>query len=199
MDMNDLARVNRLWERIYPYLADQILNHYLKDVGEVVEWGPFSGGISFSLLTKKPGLTIQIAVEEQEVFDLMGKELTERRLTGKISLVESGLRPLDFTDACVDLVVIRGAYFFLDPDGADLREIYRVLKPGGIGFIGGGYGKGVPPELIDEIAEESRILNDRLGRKRVTVDGLKTMIGKSGMGEHIRILEEGGLWLLVTK
>jgi len=48
-----------------------------------------------------------------------------------------------------------------------LKEIYRVLKPGGLAFVGGGYGKDVPQALIDEIAEESRILNDALGRRRV--------------------------------
>jgi SAM-dependent methyltransferase len=199
MDMNDLVRVNRLWEKIYPYLAAQVLNYYAKNEGEVLEWGPFSGGISSSLLAKKASLKIQIAVEGDAVFNVMGKELKERGLTGKIPLGKSGLNPMAFTDGCFDLVIIRGAYFFLDPEGASLREIFRVMKKGGIGFIGGGYGKDVPQETIDEIADESRVLNDRLGRIRVTVDDLRAMIGKSGLGEHIRIVEEGGLWLLVTK
>lgn len=199
MDMHDLARVNCLWEKIYPYIADQILNHDINNEGEMLEWGPFSGGISFSLLTKNPGLKVQIAVEENTVFDLMRKELDDRGLNGKITLVKSGLNPIAFANGRFDLVVIRGAYFFIDNEGAALREIYRVLKPGGVGFIGGGYGEDVPPELIEEIAEESRILNDRLGRVRVTVAGLKTMIGNAGLEAQVRIIEEGGLWLLVTK
>lgn len=199
MNMKDLLRVNQLWGKIYPYLAGQILEYYQGRTGNVLEWGPFSGEISFALLAERPDLKIQIAVEEENVRDLLSGEMAARGFLGKIKLVKSGLIPMAFDDNRFDLVVIRGGYFFLDAEGESLKEIFRVLKPDGIGFIGGGYGKSTPQPLIDEIAEESRMLNDRLGRIRVTVDDLKAMIGKSGLGEHIRIIEEGGLWLLIKK
>jgi len=199
MNMQDLVRVNHLWARIYPFIADQILSHYLKRDGDVLEWGPFSGGISFALLDRKPGIKITIAVESPEVFSVMETELSERQLTGKIRLMKSALVPLVYADSSFDLVFIRGGYFFLDPEGESLREIFRVLKQGGIAFVGGGYGEGTPPEIIDEIAGESRILNDRLGRIRVSVNELEKMIGRSGLKPHIRVVEEGGLWLLFNK
>jgi len=199
MDMQDLVRVNHLWERIYPFIADQILNYYLKEEGEVLEWGPFSGGISFSLLDRKPGMNITIAVEHAEVYSVMKNELAERNLTGKIRLMKSALAPMVYDDNGFDLVIIRGGYFFLGSDGESLREIFRVLKKGGIGFVGGGYGKDTPQDVIDEIAEESRILNDRLGRVRVSVEELNKMIERSGLKPHIRVIEEGGLWLLFNK
>ena len=49
-------------------------------------------------------------------------------------------------------------------------------------FVGGGYGKDTPDALIREIADESRELNDRLGRKRVTVDDLKEILSRSELG-----------------
>jgi len=199
MDMQDLVRVNHLWKRIYPFIADQILNYYLKEDGEVLEWGPFSGGISFSLLDRKPGMNITLAVEHAEVYSVMKNELAERNLTGKIRLMKSALVPLVYDENSFDLVVIRGGYFFLDPAGESLREIFRVLKKGGIAFVGGGYGKKTPQAAIDGIAEESRILNDRLGRVRVSVADLNRMIDSSGLKPHIRIVEEGGLWLLFDK
>lgn len=199
MDMQDLIRVNRLWAGIYPFLADQILDHYLKQGGEILEWGPFSGGISFSLLERQPDMRITIAVEEGGVFSVMENELAERELTGEIRLMKSALVPLVYDENSFDLVVIRGGYFFLDPAGESLREIFRVLKKGGIAFVGGGYGKKTPQAAIDGIAEESRILNDRLGRVRVSVADLNRMIDSSGLKPHIRIVEEGGLWLLFDK
>jgi len=199
MDMQDLVRVNHLWARIYPFIADQILSHYLKKDGDVLEWGPFSGGVSFSLLGRKPAMEITIAVESPEVFSVMETELSRRQLTGKIRLMESPLVPLVYDDRSFDLVVGRGGYFFLDPHGEALREIFRVLKKGGIAFVGGGYGKDTPQEMIDGIAAESRILNDRLGRIRVSVEELEAMIAGSGLKPHIRVVEEGGLWLLFNK
>ena len=199
MDMSDLDRVNRLWKRIYPGIADQILEHFQKKDGDVLEWGPFSGGISVSLVDRRPGLNVCIAVQEELIFRLMAQYIAEAGYGRVIRLAKSGLNPLVFDDATFDLVVVRGAFFFLDPDGMSLRELYRVMKPGGIGFVGGGYGKSTAPELIREIVEESRILNDRLGRIRVTVPELIGMIDHAGLTGRIQIVEEGGIWLLIRK
>ena len=86
-----------------------------------------------------------------------------------------------------------------DDEGRILREIYRVLKEDGLGFIGGGYGKDTPQALIDEIADESRNLNDRLRRIRVSVDEVKNMMNRSGLTPYARIEKEGGLWLIIQK
>jgi len=199
MDMHDLARVNQLWGKVYPYLGDQVLGYYAKDWGDVLEWGPFSGGISFALQSKNPNLKIKIAVEEEDVYRLMQKMLKDGGYGDKIHLDKSRLIPLVYGDQAFDLVIIRGAYFFLDQEGAALREVYRVMKPGGVGFIGGGYGKNTPQTTIDGIADESRLLNDRLGRIRVTVDMLREMVRKSGLSDHVKVVSEGGLWLLLEK
>jgi hypothetical protein len=73
------------------------------------------------------------------------------------------------------------------------------LKEGGLAFIGGGYGKNTPQELIDEIAEESRDLNDRLGRRRVTEGEVTTMVNKAGLTSHTRSEKQGGLWLVIQR
>ena len=80
-----------------------------------------------------------------------------------------------------------------------LREVFRVLKDGGIAFIGGGFGKGTPKELIGEIADESRQLNDRLGRRRVSIKDLEEMIRKSKLTDKCQIEEDGGVWLNIKK
>jgi SAM-dependent methyltransferase len=200
MDMHDLKRVNHLWGNIYPYLADQVLNYYNRRGGEVQEWGPFSGGISFALLNGNPDMKITIAVAEEDVYGLMRQEIEDNRLDTSITLGKSDLIPMGYGSDTFDLIVIRGAYFFLDPGGAALREIYRVMKPGAVAFVGGGYGEKTPQMLIDEIADESRILNDRLGRVRVTLKDLEKMIAGSALHhQQMRIIEDGGLWLLMEK
>jgi probable selenium-dependent hydroxylase accessory protein YqeC len=80
-----------------------------------------------------------------------------------------------------------------------LSEIYRVLAPGGLAFVGGGYGADIPQSVIDGIAEASRILNDRLGRRRVSLGALKSLIDSQGLTTAAQIVEEGGVWLLVLK
>ena len=73
------------------------------------------------------------------------------------------------------------------------------MKDGGMAFVGGGYGKGVPQELVAEIADESRELNERLGRRRVSLEELEKMVRESDLTDNCKIEEEGGLWLNIRK
>jgi len=199
VDLKVLKDVNGLWSKIYPYLAAQVMMYYSRGHGEVLELGPFSGGISTELARGYPGLNITIAAQDPGVVDYLQKEMEEAGLNRKVEVKWSELDSLGFADGRFDLVMFRGAYFFLDEEGRMLREIYRVLKQGGLAFVGGGYGNDTPQALIDEIAEKSRDLNDRLGRKRVTEEEVKAMVNKSGLTSHAEIEKEGGLWLRLHK
>jgi hypothetical protein len=56
MDMNDLKRVNSLWEKIYPHLASQIMENYQRDFGMVLE---------FEEMVRKAGLLEHCTIEER--------------------------------------------------------------------------------------------------------------------------------------
>jgi len=199
MDLRNLKWVNDLWSRIYPYLAIQVMEYYGRSHGEVLELGPFSGGISVELTRLHPELSITIAAQDPGVVDYLRKEIEGAGLNRKMEVVWSELDNLVFADGLFDVVIFRGAYFFLDEEGKILWEIYRILKEDGLAFIGGGYGKNTPQVLIDEIADESRDLNDRLGRKRVTEGEVTGMVNKAGLASQVKIEKEGGLWLLIQK
>lgn len=199
MDIDLLKQVNSLWRKIYPYLALQIMTTYRKHSGSVLELGPFAGGISLELAKLYSGFKVTIAAESSEVVEYLKKEIAASGLSQDIEIKKTDLDHLVFDDAQFDLVIFRGAFFFLDQKGNILREIFRVLKEGGRGFVGGGYGKDIPPELIDEIADESRELNNRLGRKRISITELEEVIKKSQLTDKCKIEIEGGLWLVVKK
>ena len=199
MILEDLTKVNRLWHKIYPYLARQIEQIYQKDRGEVLELGPFSGGIALELAAGFPALSITLADDSREVLSYFDQEISSAGLTQNIRTKKTSFDPLAFNDAEFDLVIVRGAFFFLDEEGNLLKEIFRVLKKGGTAFVGGGFGKDTPKELIDEISDESRVLNDRLGRKRVSIRELEHLINRSQLPGTCAIVEDGGLWVLIKK
>lgn len=177
MDAEDIKRVNRLWRKVYPYLAAQVMENYGRDSGAVLELGPFSGGISRELGKLYPKLDITVRDWE----------------------LETGNRGLGLEDGDkFDLIIFRGAFFFLGKKDL-LRNIFRALKDGGMAFFGGGYGKGIPQEIIDEIADESRILNERLGRRRYSIEELQEHIKKAGLKDNCQIEAEGGVWLVIRK
>lgn len=199
MDINDLLQLRRLWHGVYPYLVAQIMESYQRNSGSVLELGPFSGGISLELARLYPGLKITIADESPDVVACLEKEIPASASGRGIEIKKMELNRLTFDDSQFDLVIFRGAFFFLGKKENLLREIFRVLKGGGMGFVGGGYGKGIPQEIIDAIADESRELNERLGRRWVGIEELEEIVRRSQLTDNCRIVEEGGVWLIIKK
>jgi SAM-dependent methyltransferase len=199
MNLDLLKKVNRLWHRIYPYLADQIFEIYQKDFGRMLELGPFSGGISFEIAKRHRAIDITLADKDPKVLEYFAEEIRREGLSASIGTEKTAYAPLTFDDGVFDLVVCRGAFFFLDEKGRLLQEISRVLNRTGVCFVGGGFGQDTPRQVINEIAAESRELNDLLGRKRVTVNHLGAIIERSGLSGIARIVQEGGLWVILDK
>lgn len=199
MNLADLKKVNILWREIYPYLAAQIMESFKKHSGTVLELGPFSGGISFELARLYPGLNITIADEPPEVVEYLREEISTQGIALKIAVKRTDLYKIAFSDSHFDLIIFRGFFFFLDKKGTILREIFRVLNDDGMAILGGGYGKGAPQELINKIADESRELNERLGRKRVGIEEVEDITKQSGLTDNCEIVKEGGLWLIIRK
>ena len=199
VNINDLQQLDRLWRKVYPYVASQIMECYQRDYGSVLELGPFSGGISLELARSYPRLDITIGAESPAVVEYLRRKIADIGLPEQIMVKETDLEHLIFMEAQFDLVILRGAFFFLKEKAGLLGEISRVLRAGGTAFVGGGYGKGTPRGLIDEIADESRELNKRLGRKRVSRQELEEIVRKAELADLCEIEEEGGLWITIKK
>lgn len=199
MDIDDLERLNRLWQKVYPYLVAHIMEHYRGNSGAVLELGPFSGGISRELARLYPRFDITVADELPEVVSYLKQKVAAFGLSQRITVRQTDLNNLAFSGSRFDLVIFRGAFFFLGKEEGLLGEVSRVLKEGGLAFVGGGYGKGTPRKVIDEIHGESRELNERLGRRWVEVEELEELVKDSGLTDNYRIEEEGGVWLVIRK
>jgi SAM-dependent methyltransferase len=63
---------------------------------------------------------------------------------------------MPFPDNSVDLVVSRGSIFFWNDPVQGLKEVYRVLRPGGKAYIGGGAGSGYPAAAVDKLIQQRK-------------------------------------------
>ncbi|MBN1254035.1 MAG: putative selenium-dependent hydroxylase accessory protein YqeC [Deltaproteobacteria bacterium] len=197
MDPNIIIKLNTLWERIYPYLSRFVTDTYRKQGGDVLELGPFAGGIAQGILSSATEFRIVIADTSPGIFDDLRKEINETPLAQRMIITSSPFSPLVFSDQSFDLVIFRGAFFFLNP--AILQEIHRVLRPGGCAIVGGGYGPITPQTLIDEIAEESKQLNQLLGKPWMRQEDLRKIIQEASLQAYAEVSTEGGLWVILRK
>jgi hypothetical protein len=199
MEMNTLVKeLNLLWEPIRPYLTRQIEELYGRRDGHILEIGPFSGLI-FALAQKKVGQSFSIAAFPKVTIPLYQQEARKLGLEDRFRIIESNSSLIGITDESVDLTIFRGALFFPNLFQVDFGAVYRVLKKEGIAFVGGGFGKYTPAEMIHRIAKHSEQLNTAMGRVRVTVASVRDQLRSTHLEKKCEITTDGGLWVVMRK
>ncbi len=91
--------------------------------------------------------------------DMLGcatSNITRFALTGRAQTVHAPVQSIPQAECSVDLIVSRGSVPFWDELETAFAELYRVLKPGGRAYIGGGMG---PPELRAKLQQKVRELD----------------------------------------
>jgi hypothetical protein len=198
VDLNLIQEINKLWYPVFPYLVRHVSEIYDRQDGRVLDIGPFSG-VSFWLVKEGVGTNFRIASFPRGMADLFRSEVRGLRLEREVNVVESSPALDGIEDSGADLAVFRGAFFFPSIFEIDLRAIHRVLGPGGVGFVGGGFGKYTPNEVILSLGKRSRELNLSIGKIELGLPELTLLVDASGLGRDAQIVEEGGLWVLIRK
>jgi hypothetical protein len=193
-----IEELNLLWEPIRPHLARQIEELYGRRDGHILEMGPFSG-VVFEFARRNIGQGFSIAAFPQAAIPLYLSEAQKHGLEDRVRIIESDSSLRNIGENSVDLLIFRGALFFPSLFQIDFRAIYRTLSTEGIAFIGGGFGKYTPPEVISQIGKRSEQLNAAMGRVRVTVESVRDQLRSSTLEEKCEINTEGGLWVVLRK
>lgn len=195
---NFIQEINELWEPVYPYLAKHISEANGRKDGVVLEIGPFCGVI-YSLMSQGIGSQFMIGSFPPEMTFFFSDQIRKKGLAEKMSIVETDQSLTGIHENSVDLVIFRGALFFPSIFRVDYRSVKKVLMPGGVAMIGGGFGKFTPGEVILPIAERSKDLNLKIGKIEVTAEQIKDDIKASGVTIDCEIIHEGGLWVILHK
>jgi hypothetical protein len=193
-----IEELNLLWEPVQPYLARQIEELYGRRDGQILEIGPFSGLI-FVLAQKKVGRSFLIVAFPQVAVRSCRQEARRLRLKDRVRIIESDTSLIGIKDESVDLAIFRGALFFPSLFQVDFRAITRTLRKGGIAFVGGGFGKYTPPEVIGQIGKRSEQLNLAMGKVRVTVEHVREQVRSGNPEGEFEITTDGGLWVVMKK
>ena len=198
MEIDPIMELSRLWEPVRPYLARQVSEWYGRHDGSVLEVGPFSG-LALELARRGIGASFQMAVFPGEVAEDLKGEAREMGLEDKVTIAESDDKLSGVSVEAFDLIVFRGAFFFPSFFRPDLSAIYRSLKPGGMAFVGGGFGCHTLEDVIRGIEMRSKGLNQALGRVRITERDLWALLEAAELKKKATMVTEGGLWVVLRR
>ena len=140
---------------VYPALAQQIVQDYGITKGVCVDMGGGCGSWAIAL-AKITELKVYVLDIDPAAVRLCGLLVDEAGLRGRVIPIEGDAQDMPFRDNFADLVISRGSIFFWPDQLAGLREAYRVLKPGGIGFVGGCFGRLLDPKVRDELTRSRK-------------------------------------------
>ena len=197
-DLELIEQINRLWKPVYPHLAKHIEEIYGRRDGKLLEIGPFAGVI-FYLMKEGVGDAHALASFPSGMSASYVKEARESGVAERLQIIDSDPTLAGIESNSVDLAVFRGAFFFPTIFEVDLVAIERVLRPSGVAFIGGGFGKYTPNSVLVNLGKQSKELNLNIGKIEMTEQSLRKLLTDSGALSRSSIINEGGLWVVLRK
>lgn len=126
-----------VWAPVYPALARQLVQDYGLGGGVCVDVGGAEGSLAIQL-AKLTQATVYVVDIDPAAVRLCNLLADEAELTGRVRALEGDAQNLPLRDNFADLVVSRNSLFDWPNRLAGLKEAYRILKPGGAAYLGGG-------------------------------------------------------------
>ena len=129
----------------YATVADDIVAFCGDDGNRTwVDLGSGPGGLGLALLEKVTSGTMVLMDPNTEALSRALDTSRERGLAPRTVAIIGSAESIPLPNESVDVVVSRGSFWFWQDRTQGLREVWRVLRPGGRAMIGGGLGSGYP-------------------------------------------------------
>jgi len=150
-------------------------------------------------LCRHSNLTIHALEKEKAIYEIACSNIKKEGLTDRIIPVLGDANDLPFESEFADFIISRGSYHCWEDKVRVFKEIYRVLKKGGIGFVGGGFGRYVTEEELNRM-KSLRDHSLKEGAKAYnSPDKLKEVIDRAGIPNFHILHDPAGLWAEIKK
>ncbi|MEA4923810.1 MAG: class I SAM-dependent methyltransferase [Syntrophomonadaceae bacterium] len=184
---------------VYPVIAEEILRKTGRSQGKCVDLGTGPGylGLEMARITD---LEVWLLDNSTEMIAYAQQNIKARKLENRVYSICADVHQLPFADDSIDLMVSRGSVFFWNDLPQAFREIYRALKPGGMTYIGGGFGS---EDLKRGIERKMREIDENWeakAKKRLehpTASDYAAILHKLNITGEIKITN--GLWIIISK
>jgi len=146
---------NTILAPVYAPLAQQIVSEFglAEKSGIGIDLGSGPGNLIIELCK----LTKQMHWIDADInpyfFPIFTETANNAGFGHRVSAIFADAQLLPFRDNYAEIIVSRGSFHFWQDKRKAFSEIYRVLKPGGVAFIGRGFPDNLPLETAKRIRE----------------------------------------------
>ncbi len=141
----------------YQTVAEDVIAFCGDQRGRIwVDLGTGPGGLGLALLEKISETTMVLMDPNVDALRRALDAARQRGFASRVVAVIGSAETIPLLDESVDVVVSRGSFYFWRDRAQGLREVYRILRPGGRAMIGGGLGSGYPQWARQEFIRRRR-------------------------------------------
>lgn len=137
---------------VYGPLAEQLVKDLRLEnrfgIGIDIGSGPGTLIVELCKRTKKHWINVDI---NPHFFPYFFGQAEKHGFGGRVSAIVADAQALPFRDNYADVIVSRGSFWLWDDKLKAFAEIWRVLKPGGVAYIGRGFSDNLPINVAKSI------------------------------------------------
>ena len=196
---NELAQ--NIFFPVYPVIAHQILKRADIDTGWCLDVGSGPGHLAIALATLSDLMVFSMD-SARPMCRVADKNIRRYHLESRVKPIFGNPARIPFDNASMDLVVSRGSFFFWESLSMGFAECMRILRPGGMAYIGSGFGNA---RLRDEIALQMREQDPGWEEKRrgwyarCNQHSVRSALASAGIFEYDLIDDDSGYWVIFTR
>ena len=197
LEFEPIAR--EVFAPIYPVIAEQILQATRISRGKCLDLGTGPGFLGLAI-AQISDLKVCLLDISPEMIAYAQQNIQSRQMQKKVQALCADVHLLPFSDQSIDLVISRGSVFFWEDLKQAFEEIYRVLKPGGMTYIGGGFGTdALKQEIEQKMAQKDE---DWAAKSKKRMENFSSSNYKEildGLNIPYEIKHENGFWIIIKR
>lgn len=190
-----------MMQPIYPLLIQQFIDDYNLSEGIAVDIGAGPGYMGIEL-AKATNMQIHVVDISDEALEKAKINYEDLNADNEIFFIKANVEILPFRDSFADFIMSRGSIWFWEKPEEGLKEIYRILKPGGVAVVGGGLGRYMPKTMRDRLYASMKEGLKNRKEKRPSLEEYEEIIKKANLHNY-RIFTDGddksGKWVEIRK
>lgn len=187
-------------DAVYPCLAREIIDDYGITSGIAIDVGTGPGHLGIEV-ARRTDLRVHLLDINPEAVRQAAQNAREAGVADRTVPVVMNVEEMGFPDNFADLVISRGSLWFWDNQSRGLREIQRVLKPGGVARVGGGLSRYLPDETREALVEERKNRMDDPAFARTRSEShCRRIAEEAGLKNYsLRFEDFTGRWIEIRK